>query len=103
MSKPERDQAFFDMADRFIALANSMAEETDAGRVSASLLFAAARFNTFLVARSASNGEELSGFQGKATAYYEAEYSKMLLEHFADYVEHFDTYLGKPPGGHTLN
>ncbi|MDH5730556.1 MAG: DUF3144 domain-containing protein [Gammaproteobacteria bacterium] len=103
MSETEKDQAFYDMADEFIALANQFAKQVDKGKVSAAFLYAAARFNTFVVAASANNASELSEYALKAQPYFEGEYKKMLREHFADYTENFSAYMATESPNKNLN
>ena len=93
MSDTEKDQEFYDMANGFIAMANKYAEGIDKGKVSAAFLYAAARFNTFIVASSAANVEEFLSFEPKAFEYMMGEYKKMLAEHFNDYGHHFKDYI----------
>lgn len=99
MSDTHKDREFLDMADAFIAVANRYAQEVDKGRVSAAFLYAAARFNTFIVASSAPNVAEFTGYQDKAMQYFADEYQKMLVEHFADYSQNFSTYTRTVFGG----
>lgn len=93
-SNTDKDKQFYEMADAFIAIANGHSGKVEQGKVSATFLYAAARFNTFLVASAAASGKELSSRKEDAIEYFMAEYKKMLEEHFADYTENFDTYIG---------
>ncbi len=90
----DKDKEFYEMADAFIAVANGHSGKVDQGKVSATFLYAAARFNTFLVASSSDSGEEFSSRRDEAIEYFTAEYKKMLDEHFTDYSDHFDKYIG---------
>ena len=101
MSKTHKDKQFLDMADTFIALANDMCEEADKGKVSAIFLYAAARFNTYIVASSAANGSEFESVQKNATEYFMGEYKKMLDEHMADYTVNFNDFI-RPGAGNKL-
>ena len=93
MSDTDKDQEFYDLANSFIQLANNHSEEINSGKVSAAFLYAAARFNTFLVASSASNIEEFLSIKDKAFEYMVGEYQKMLTEHFRDYSDNFTDYI----------
>jgi hypothetical protein len=90
----DKDKEFYEMADAFIAIANSYSGKTEQGKVSATFLYGAARFNTFLVASSSSSKDELASRKEEAIKYFIAEYEKMLEEHFTDYTENYDTYIG---------
>jgi DNA repair protein RadC len=94
MSSTEKEKKFYEMADRFIATANKLSKQADQGTVSATFLYAAARFNTFLVASASSSQEEFSSRKEEVLEYFMAEYKKMLEEHFADYHDNFDKYIG---------
>ena len=88
------DKKFFEHTDAFIELANKL-ESSNQGApqlVGASLMFAAARYNAFLVART---HEEKSGFEAKkeeAIAYFSEQFTKMLTDNWADYGHYFDQY-----------
>lgn len=92
----EKDKEFYRIADEFIAVANGNSGKVDQGKVSATFLYGAARFNTFLVASALNSGDELATRREEAIKYFMAEYEKMLEEHFSDYIENYDTYLGNP-------
>ena len=103
MSDTHKDAEFIRMADAFIALANEYGQTVDKGKVSAAFLYAAARFNTFVVASSAPNADEFADYQERAMEYFATEYRKMLVEHFADYRQHFDAYLKEKSAGKRIN
>lgn len=97
MSKTEKNKEFYEMADAFIALANKHNNDKSShpGTVSATFLYAAARFNTFIVASSFESADEFASKRDEAIDYFVAEYKKMLDEHFSDYITNFDTYIGE--------
>jgi len=99
MSDHQKDKAFIDMADAFIALANQYGIDCDKGKVSAAFLYAVARFNTFIVASSASDANKLESYENNATSYFVDEYKKMLREHFDDYKQNFDDYISNTNTG----
>jgi len=92
----EKDKEFYEIADAFIAVANSNTGKVDQGKVSATFLYGAARFNTFLVAAASGSADELASRKKEAIKYFMAEYEKMLEEHFEDYIENYDTYIATP-------
>jgi hypothetical protein len=83
------DDKFWDRADSFINLANDYCDEISRGKVSSSLLYAAARFNAFIVAASAESKEELIGDKESAIEYFVEQYRKMLEENLDDSIEKF--------------
>lgn len=96
-NQDEDERAFFDRADSFIRLANDHCDRVEAGRVSASFMFALARFNAFVCAGTCKSAEEMKGDRKRALDYFTAQFRKMLGDNFDDYVEHFDQYTGSDP------
>ena len=94
MSNTEKDKQFYEMADEFIAVANRQSENVDRGKVSAAFLYAAARFNTYISASGSSTAGDYASRKENSIDYFMSEYKKMLEEHFTDYYENFDKYLG---------
>ena len=94
MDNTHKDKSFYELADAHIALANEHNQKADPGTVSATFLYAAARFNIFLVAANSASEEEFAGRKEDVMEYFVSEYKKMLEEHFADYKEHFEKYIG---------
>jgi O-acetyl-ADP-ribose deacetylase (regulator of RNase III) len=94
MDNTHKDKKFYEMADAYIALANEQSGDTDQGTVSATFLYAAARFNTFLVASTSGSADEFASRKEDVIEYFVTEYKKMLEEHFADYHDNFDKFIG---------
>lgn len=92
MSHEEGQEAFWERADEVITLANQQSETADNDEVNASLLYATARFNAFLVAASADTAEELKAGKETAVAYFTEQYRNQLIEHLDEYIENFDEY-----------
>ena len=86
---------FWKRADAVINLANEQCEVASRSKVSASLLYAAARFNSFIVASSAANLDELRLDKGEAIKYFTEQYQKMLTENLDDHIANYEKYLGK--------
>ena len=89
----DTDKAFFERADAYITLANEQAAEVSRGKVSASMMFATARFNAWVSASGTESGEELAAVKEEAVEYFVAEYRKMLEENLGEYIEYFDKYM----------
>jgi len=90
----ETDKEFFQRADAYITVANEQAAEASRGKVSASMMFATARFNAWVSASGTESGEELAEVKEEAIEYFVSEYRKMLEENLGEYIEHFDKYMG---------
>ena len=95
MSNTDKDKEFYEMADAYIALANKQGKNINQGKVSATFLYAAARFNIFLIASGAASADDFAAKKEDVFDYFMAEYKKMLEEHFADYHDNFEKYMGK--------
>jgi len=91
----ERDQAEIDrefrqVVDRFIALANEQIELVKREHVSLALLYAAARFNSFIVTSHAPSRDKFIADRPAATKFFTAEYRRMLDENLDDYQRVYD-------------
>ena len=95
--KSDDDKEFFERADAYITLANEQAANVSRGKVSASMMFATARFNAWVSASGTDSGEELASVKDEALEYFVGEYRKILEENLDEYIEHFDKYM--TPGG----
>jgi hypothetical protein len=92
--KSDVDKEFFERADAYITLANEQATNVSRGKVSASMMFATARFNAWVSASGTESGEELAAVKDEAVEYFVSEYRKMLEENLGEYIEHFEKYMG---------
>ena len=95
--KSDDDREFFERADAYITVANEQAQSVNRGKVSASMMFATARFNAWVSASGTESADELAAVKGEALEYFVSEYRKMLEENLDEYVENFDKYM-QPPG-----
>ena len=86
------DEDFYGRADAHIHLSNDQMGETGAGKVSASMMYATARFNSWISARGFSTGSEMKEHRSETIEYFLEEYRKMLEENLDDYIENFDSY-----------
>ena len=91
----EVDDEFYDRADAHIHLSNEqISEEVGRGKVSASFMYAVARFNSYVTATGWNSQKELSEAKDEAIEYFVSEYRKMLVENMEDYEENFNEYMG---------
>ncbi|MCX4026829.1 DUF3144 domain-containing protein [Endozoicomonas sp. SM1973] len=95
MSNYTKDHEFFKRADEIISLANTQCDSTANESVSLSLLFAAARFNAFIVASSVRNIEELKAEKPEAVKYFKEQYEKMLVENIDEYIKNYSNNIEK--------
>ncbi|MCP5244946.1 MAG: DUF3144 domain-containing protein [Burkholderiales bacterium] len=92
MSDNEIPPEFWERADEIISLANVQVKGSTVGKVSASLLYAAARFNAFSVASSALDADEMKKDKKEAINYFVEQYKEMLIENLDNYIENFDEF-----------
>ncbi len=90
MSDVKRDKQFWDLADSFIQLANTHLNGNKPSRVSASALFAASRFNAFVIAAAAENKAQLIAEKEAAIAYFLEQYETMLRENLDEHLARYD-------------
>ncbi|HEY0663093.1 MAG TPA: DUF3144 domain-containing protein [Thiobacillaceae bacterium] len=90
MSDIKRDKPFWNMADSFIQLANTHLDKEKPSRVSASALFATARFNAFVIAAATENKAQLVAEKEAAIAYFMNQYESMLRENIDEHMARYD-------------
>ena len=90
----EVDDKFYDRADAHIDLANrQITDQIGRGKVSASLMYAVARFNAWVSACGWSNGKEMAEAKQETIDYFVEQYREMLEENLDDYIDNFERYL----------
>lgn len=92
-AKPD-NEAFWRVADSFIAHANSQ-NETDRGVVGAGFAYSSARFNAFVIASQCGNKEAFEAEKDAAISYFVEQYKLALTENVTDYSANFDKYISK--------
>lgn len=90
MSNEDIDNEFRRMADTFIDLANKHADTINPENVSMALLFAASRYNAFIVASHSENEQQFEAERERAHEFFSTEYARMFNENFDDYKKVFD-------------
>jgi predicted metal-dependent hydrolase len=89
------DDGFFERADKHINLANDhINAKVEPRLVSASMMFASARFNAWISASGFQNGEELKARKKELLEYFLDQYSSMLEENLDNYADNYDLYMG---------
>ena len=94
--------AFFERADEFIKQANEFCRPVKGtqpnptevrGQVSASMLFATARFNTWVAANNFKDGDEMRDAKQQVMSYVLQQFQMMLEDNYDEYCEQFENYL----------
>lgn len=91
MSK-EADERFFERAEAQLRVASAQLADASPSRVSASLMYACARFNAWVSASRRETPAELRLAYGETIEYFVAQYRKMLVRSLDDYVADFERY-----------
>lgn len=89
----DSDDKFFERADAHITLSNEQAKSESRGKVSASMMYATARFNAWVGASNCASGDELASARDEAIEYFLEQYRKMLTENLDVYIANFDKYM----------
>lgn len=88
------DDKFYDRADAHIHLSNDQVKDIGSGKVSASMMFALARFNAWVSAGGFQSSEDMKAKREEISAYFSSQYQKMLEDNLDDYIANFDKYMG---------
>ncbi len=92
---PADMHAFFERADKFITLANSLlSPNSHSGQVAASLTYAAARFATSAASVGFVKGSDFAKEKADIIEFCTQQYQKMLSDNIDDYAENFEKYTG---------
>jgi hypothetical protein len=92
LSDDEVDVIYRQMIDSFIDRANELADQNSPENVGMALLFAASRFNAFVVSQHAESREDYEKDMGKAQQFFLSQYQEMLSENLEDYKKVYDKY-----------
>jgi hypothetical protein len=90
----DADREFYDRALEHLRVANEQLGEVPRGQVSASMLYACARFNAWVSASNRESASDLKGAYGETIEYFVAQYRKMLVKNLDDFVKNFEDYQG---------
>jgi hypothetical protein len=93
------DDKFYTRADAHIELANEQAQQIGKGKVSASFLYSAARFNAYISAINSGSLECMQSEKENIVDFYMKEYKEMLIENLDDYIENYQSYMATPSTG----
>jgi hypothetical protein len=94
MSNNTPGPEFWNRVNVLINLANDQCDSADPGEVGASTMYASARFNAFLVARSTGNPENMKAERERALEYFTDQFRKMMEDNLDDFIANHAKYLG---------
>ena len=87
---------FYERAHEHLRIANEQLTDVSQGHVSASMMYACARFNAWVSANCRDSAKDLKGAYGETIEYFVAQYRKMLVKNLDDFVANFGEYIGPP-------
>jgi len=90
MSEEDPDLEFRKMADAFIDIANRQIKADNREIVGMAILYAAARFNSFVTAAHAPDSKKFDADRSKALEFFVGKYREMLNENLDDYRKMYD-------------
>jgi len=93
------DHEFFDRAHEHLRVANEQLTGVSEGQVSASMMYACARFNAWVSAANQDSAKDLKGAYGETIEYFVAQYRRMLVKNLDDFVANFGDYMQPPADG----
>jgi hypothetical protein len=93
MASPAPDQQFWDIADAVIRAANAQCDVAPRTKVAAAALFAAARFNVFVLAAAVEDSAGLEARREEAVTYLTEQFARMLRDNFGEYTHNFERYV----------
>jgi hypothetical protein len=97
MSNNTPGPEFWNRVNDVINLANTQSDSADPSEVCASTMYAATRFNAFIVARTTGSPEAMRQEKEKALEYFTDQFRKMMAENLDDFAENLEKYLGSAP------
>jgi hypothetical protein len=81
-------------------LSNDQLADINPGKVSASMMYATARFNAYISWIGFDNAAEMAKAREESVKFFVEQYQIMLEENLDDYIRRFDEYRQTPGGQH---
>ena len=92
ISDEELDEIYRRTVDLFIDKANELAESNSIENVGMALLYAASRFNAYVVSQHATTLEDFEKDLPRAREFFQGQYAQMLDENLEDYKQVYTKY-----------
>lgn len=93
MSDNTPDPKFWERANAIINLANDQCQSTNPNEVSASTLYAAARFNAFIVAQATGSADNMKLERERALEYFTEQFRNMMAVNLDDFAANFESFM----------
>lgn len=93
MSNNQPDPAFWQRVDAVVNLANNQIDPAHPNDVGASSMYAVARFNAFILAKTTGSPENMKAEKARALDYFSSQFRLMLESNLDDFTENFEKYM----------
>jgi len=93
MSDTVSQELFFELVGKFVDEANTLSQQHPPELVATSMMYALARYNTYVVARSARDKDDFTADRQQALDFFTERYQAMFLENFKDHMANYETYM----------
>ena len=97
MSDNNPDPAFWERLNAVINLVNDQCSTAAPNDVGSSTLYAAARFNAFILAKTTGSAENMKLERERALDYFTGQFRMMLESNLDDFTENFVDYMKPTP------
>ncbi len=97
MSDNHPDAAFWERVNTVVNVSNDLCSAATPSAVGATTMFASARFNAFLLAKSTGTAANLTTEKERALDYFTAQYRDMMAANLEDFIANFDEYMKPVP------
>ena len=91
------DPAFWERLNAIINLANDQCSAAPPPDVGASTMYAAARFNAFILAKSTGSAANMKSERERALEYFTGQFRLMMESNLDDFTENFADYMQPRP------
>lgn len=87
------DEQFWDVVDNVIDVSNNAMETSEPGLVNSAMLYAAARYTTFVLASHSETRKDFIADTPEAIRQFSEEFQRLLEENMEDYAENYKVYM----------
>jgi hypothetical protein len=98
MSNNTPDPKFWERANAIINLSNDQCDAADPNAVAASTLYATARFNAFIVAKTTGSAQNMKLERERALDYFTEQFRQMMTVNLDDFIANFESFMAKDQG-----
>lgn len=93
MSNNQPDPAFWQRVDAVVNLANDQINPAHPNDVGASAMYAVARFNAFILAKTTGSAQNMASEKERALEYFTGQFRLMLESNLEDFTVNFEKYM----------